>query len=507
MSQPGVFTPYSTIRPLLGSLPGWVSAEEQERIGSYQKYEEIYWSSEAGFVEVMRGDNDQPIFLPTARTLVNAVDRYTCPDFNYSIAPGLSASPEDVQLATLAFESLLAREAFFSQFAGNKLYGLIRGDALWHVMADPAKPLGKRLSLRTVDPASYFPVYDEEDPDRLLKVHLAEQITVDGQTMISRQTYEKVFDEADGSVVGIMRSHGIFKSEKWWELTTPERTVLPPELLPPEIRAIPVYHWKNFSTTTPFGSSEMRGLESVLAAINQAITDEDQTLAVEGLGIYATDGAGPVDSAGNEVDWVFGPGRVITRANGLRRISGATSVSPYGDHINRMERAAKESIGASDVAIGTADSATAESGVALVIRLGPMLANTGKKDRALIDLFRQFFYDLCSWITVYEEVPLLDGTGKEAVPKVVITPTVGDKIPTNSAKVVRDVIDLRLAVPPVISLRTAHNWLRAAGLDIPDDELTHLANEAAGVYDPLAEPTGDSEVVDEQAIPEEEVVV
>lgn len=507
MTTPGTFTQYSTIAPFLGNPPGWVDAAEQERIASYQKYEEIYWSSEEGFMEVMRGDNEQPVFLPTARTLVNTVARYTCPDFTYSIAvnPLAAGTDVDVQIATLAFSDLMKREAFFSRFDINILHGLIRADALWHVVADPAKPAGKRISIRTVDPASYFPVYDPEDPERIIKVHLVELITLGGQERVSRLTYEKITDES--GTVTIMRSHGIFKTEKWWDLTTPETVILADEPLPPEITTIPVYHWKNFDPSAAFGSSELRGLESVLAAINQAVSDEDQTLALEGLGVWATDGAGPVDADGNEVDWVMGPGRVLTKANGLRKLNGTTSLGPYGEHIDRLERSAKESLGASDVAVGTADAATAESGVALLVRLGPMLANTNKKDKAVLDLMTQLFYDLCFWITVFEEIPLLAGSGAEARPKVVITPSVGQKVPANQAEIIKRVVDLRSLVPPAISLRTSHVWLRQAGLEIPDDELQVMQTEAEGNYDPLGEPTGGQDRAAEGTVPSAEEAV
>lgn len=506
MTAPGVFTPYSTVAPLLGTLPGWVDPLDQERIASYQKYEEIYWSSEEGFTEVMRGDNEQPIFLPTARTLVNTVARYTCPDLTYTITPGVNGSDQDVAIATLAFESLFRREAFFSKFDINVLFGLIRADALWHVVADPLKPVGKRISLRTPDPASYFPVYDVDDPERIIKVHLAEQITEGGQVKISRLTYEKVFDETTGAVLQVIRSHGIFKPEKWWELPQPERWILPPEPLPDEIKTIPVYHWKNFDPTAPFGSSELRGLESVLAGINQAVSDEDQTLALEGLGVWATDGAGPVDADGNEMDWVMGPGRVLTKANGLRKLNGTTSLGPYGEHIDRLTHAAKEAVGASDVATGTADSATAESGIALLIRLGPMLASTGKKDKAILEVVTQMLYDLCFWLQVYEELPLLgtDEVGSPA-PLVVLTPAVGQKVPANIAEVIKRVVDLRNVVPPVISLRTSHEWMRKAGLDIPDDELKQLAAEAAQNLDPMGEPSGDQDANADASVPPTEL--
>lgn len=501
MTAPGTFTPYSTIAPLLGTMPGWVQATEQQRVASYLKYEQIYWSSEEGFVEILRGDNENPIFLPLAKTLVDTINRYTAPDLTYTVTPNAlgAGSEADVRVANLALEALFAREEWASKFEGNKRSGIIKGDWLFHLMVDTEKPLGKRLRLMTPGPETYFPVYDIEDPERILAVHLAELQNVNGQQKVSRMTYEKVFN-ADGST-GILRSHGIFELAEWWVLTkTPEAVILPSELLPAEITSIPVYHLKNFDPTAVYGSSQLRGLESVLVGLNQSISDEDLALAMDGIGVYATDGRGPVDERGNETDWIMGPGRVLTQANGLKRVNGVGSVAPYGDHLERLERAAKESVGASDVAVGAVDAATAESGIALAIRLGPILAETGKKDVHIVDKVTQLYYDLITWLAVFEELPLLNGSGAEAIPKVLVTPVIGPKIPTNLKQTVETVVALRNLIPPAVSMATTHALLRAAGLALPDNELALLAEEAAGPsLDPLAEPLpGDEALVDEE---------
>jgi hypothetical protein len=307
-----VFTQWSTIEPWLGTAPGWIPESDKLRIQAYQKYEEIYWSSEEGYLQVMRGDNDNPIFMPTARTLINTVDRYTAPDFDWTVsAPGEeaadTAASATVQVAQLAFDALFAREQFLSKFGSNKLKGLYRGDWLWHVIADDTKPLGRRIKIMAVDPAAYFPVYESDikeggDPEKIVRVHLAEPITMNQQEYVSRMTYERIFDEA-GNQTGIIRSHAIYKPDEWsGTQASPTATVLSPEELPTEIPAIPVYHLKNIDPTAPFGSSELRGLESALLGINQTISDEDLTLALEGIGVYATDSGAPRDSQGNEVD-------------------------------------------------------------------------------------------------------------------------------------------------------------------------------------------------------------
>lgn len=485
MTSPNVFTQWSTIQPWLGTAPGWIPEADKIRIGAYTRYEEIYWSSEEGFEEVMRGDNDNPVFVPTARTLINTVDRYTAPDFRYTItAPeGTGENNNTVQVAQLAFDALFSREQFYSKFASNKLKGLFRGDWLWHIIADDTKPLGRRIKIMAVDPAAYFPVYESDvkeggDPEKIVKVHLAEQIVVNKQDVVSRMTYERVFDD-NGNQIGIIRSHAIFKPDEWaGTKASPVATVLPAEPLPPEIPAIPVYHLKNIDPTAPFGSSELRGLESSLLGINQTVSDENLTLALEGVGVYATDGGAPRDEQGNEVDWIWGPGRVLTNAPGLKRVTGATNLSAYGDHYIRLVEATRAALGASDAAVGKIDSATAESGIALALQLAPMIAHTKPKDLHILDVHSQMGHDLCFWLSVYEELPLLmSGEGGVLTPAVLVQPTIGNKIPINRKQILDEIITMRMATPSLISMQTSIKILREAGFSLEENELDLILQE------------------------------
>jgi hypothetical protein len=480
-----VFTQWSTIEPWLGQAPGWVPEVDKIRIGAYQKYEEIYWSSEEGYLQVMRGDNDNPIFMPTARTLINTVDRYTAPDFAFAIsAPeGTGENATTVQIAQLAFDALFTREQFYSKFASNKLKGLYRGDWLWHIVGDDTKTLGRRIKIMAVDPAAYFPVYEADiieggDPEKIVKVHLAEPITLNKQEYVSRMTYERLFDEA-GNQTGIVRSHAIYKPDEWAGTDAgPISTVLAPEPLDERIPAIPVYHLKNIDPTAPFGSSELRGLESALLGINQTISDEDLTLALEGIGVYASDGGAPRDSQGNETDWIMGPGRVLTQAPGLRRISGASNLGAYGEHYGRLVDAVRSALGASDAAVGKVESATAESGIALALQLAPMIAHTKSKDQHIVDVHAQMGHDLCFWFAVYEELPLLmSGEGGILTPAVLVQPTIGNKIPINRKQTLDEILQMRLATPALISMQTAIKLLREAGFALEEDELKIILKE------------------------------
>lgn len=477
-----IFTQWSSVVDFLapGAMPAWARPEDQERLAAYGKYEEIYWTSEEGFAERLRGDNENEIMMPTARTLVDTLDRYTAPDFGYTVDG--DATP--VQVATMAFAQLFRREDFLSRFEGAKRQWITQGDWLWHLTANPLKPLGKRLSIQRIDPGAYFPVFESDvqedgDPDKVVTVHLAEQIVQGTEIRVSRLTYERLEDE-DGTVT-IWRSHGIFKMEKWWSATRPVTTILPREPLPPQLTVIPVYHLKNMDSTMTFGSSDLRGLESVLLGVNQTISDEDLALAFDGLGVYATPGGAPKDEKGDETNFIMGPGQVLTNAGDLKRINGVHTVTPYGDHYERLVNAVRMAVGASDAAVGKVDSATAESGIALAIQLAPIMAHTAKKDKTIVGVHTQMFYDLCFWFAVYEELPILLTNNEQGdpAPSVIITPTIGAKIPTNIRELIQRIIDLRSVDPPLISIETAHGWLRAAGVPVAANEVELILAEFA----------------------------
>lgn len=77
----------------------------------------------------------------------------------------------ECKVAVEVFKKLFKRETMYAKFASQLRYCLIRGDAVWHFTADPNKPAGKRISIHELDPATYFPIHDEDDPEKLIGVH------------------------------------------------------------------------------------------------------------------------------------------------------------------------------------------------------------------------------------------------------------------------------------------------------------------------------------------------
>lgn len=467
MAQVGVYGPYSTIAPWLTAPPGWVPEEEKDRIGSYDIYEGMYWSHVDAAYRVMTRDTSEenPVYTPLARLVVETVNRYAGANLQVVVEPE-SGTPATRELARQTISALLRRERFMTRYNANKRYGSIRGDWLWHIIADPAKPQGSRLRIMAVDARSYFPVYESDvisggDPERVMKVRLAERIQVGDEWRVRVQVYEWGDDRTT-----IYTSAAIWEEDKWFgEDESPESILLPPTPLPPQITSIPVYHIPhNYTPGEPFGSSEIRGLEVLAAGLNQSVTDEDLALALIGLGVYATDQPGsPIDpTTGEGRDWFIYPGAVIENSKGLRRVEGITSVAPYSDHLSRLEKWAREATAATETASGNVDVQVAESGVALALRLGPILAKAAEIDQVIADVLNQMFFDLRQWLLVYEGVNIMDVT---------LSVRFGDKIPLNRRAEAEMV--LGLVTGGVMSSQTARQYLSSHGFAdafAPDEE-------------------------------------
>ncbi len=456
------FGKYSTILRYSPDLPAWVPPGHQDRIASYALYTEIYWSHVATTYKVMnRGldSSDEPLYVPSSRIMVDTINRYVAP--NLTFTPDPATGTEATQLtAREVFTKLFARERFASRYAANKREGLIKGDWLWHVVADQDKPEGTRISLLAVRPENYFPIFEDEtvlggDPDKMVAVALAELVEIDDEQRVRVQRYDRMEDGTIWSSLQLWKPDEWFKWRYDDEAKEPVQVITPPTPLPAAITAFPVYHVPNTSETGEvFGSSEMRGLEVLQAALNQSATDEDLSLALMGLGLYATEEPGsPTDTQGNSIPWYIAPGAVLENAKGLRKVEGITNVQPYTEHVNRLEGYIGDASGATDAARGRIEVAEAESGIALQLRLAPTLAKAEEKDQIILDVHRQMFYDLVTmWFPSFEGINVTDVT---------MLPTVGDKLPVNRKTEV-DLVNA-LVLGGILSAASARQYLIKKG--------------------------------------------
>ena len=403
----GEFTPYSTGAAFFGQKPAYVSDDlDAQRLQSYRLYEQLYWNVPDILKVALRGSNSQPIYIPSTRTIVDTTNRYLGADFQVvaiSDPRVAGGSADAVVAAQLAIADLIRRERYKSKFNGKKRYGLIWGDSIWHVTADPDKPQGSRISMRALDPSMYFPITDEDAIETVIGCHLVQPTTNDaGDPRIRRLTYRK----ADNGRITV--EEGLFEVDKWEDDTiAPEVVIQLVTELPEQITALPVYHTKNTETPgDPFGSSEVRGLERIMGAINQTVSDEDLTAALQGVGMYATDASRPVDPDTNKpTNWLMGPGRVIHHdGKSFDKLGGAQGIADvYGVHYDRLWDALYNVSGTPEIAVGAVDVSVAQSGVALQLQLGPMLAKAGEKNQLLVDTETQMWHDIMMmWMDAYE---------------------------------------------------------------------------------------------------------
>lgn len=406
----GIFTPYSTASSLFGQKPSWIPDElDIMRVQSYQVYQEIYWNVPDVFKVALRGSNDAPIYVPAARTIIDTTNRYVCPSFAVTLLDRTSGKPTPAsQAAQLILREWMKRERFKPKFNAGKRYNLIQGDWIWHVTADETKPEGSRISITLLDPGMYFPITDDEDVDKILGCHLVEQFNTDDGPRIRRLTYRKV-PQANG-LNKISVEDAIFKLDNWeGPEARPEKVIQQPEFLPDEVTQLPVYHTKNLEEPgNPFGSSEIRGLERIMSALNQTVSDESLALAIMGIGMYATDSSHPVDPrTGLQVPWRLGPGRVVHYdGEKFDKLPGASGLKDsFGEHYDRLWEALYRASSTPEVAVGGVDVSIAQSGIALQLQLAPMLAKAGEKNDLVLATHDQMFFDLVTmWFSAYEDM-------------------------------------------------------------------------------------------------------
>lgn len=471
---------WATIRPYLKQRPAWVSGDDSDRIAAYWLYQMMYWTVPDAFKLIQRGSESKPIYVPAAKTIVETLHRYLAPKLKIIADPNMGTTSEQ-EAANIVVTSLMRRENFYSVFSASKRYGIMRGDWMFHILADPEREEGARLSIISVDPSVYFPVYDPDNVHSLIGVDLAEPVKDEnGNDFIYKLSYRKTTGKGGPSPISV--EEAIFKVDKSGlpgvEQGLPEMVVRPLEELDPLITQIPVYHLSNFrdGESQGWGSSELRGIERVLGAINQGISDEELTLALEGLGVYVTDAGTPVDETTNTpIPWNIGPGRVVEVPNGKKfeRVTAHTTMAPYQEHLKYLHAQVDGAAPTPAIAKGNVDVQLAESGIALALHLAPILTHAEEKELDITGVLTNMFYDLGTmWLPAYEQVGL-GGTQ--------LIPVYGDKVPVNREKRFDEVIGLYNA--NLVSGAWARSEMSKLGYAFPDDTtmMTQILDEMSVV--------------------------
>ncbi len=494
-------SPYSTALELKRTVPDWIkNKEDQARVQSYNTYWDVYINVKEAFKVVLRdndGDEKSSRFIPAARTIIEATNRYLAKNPVITPQP-IVVNPDGSKVtadesATLQLMKLIndfvKREEFFTKFNGMKRWLLIRGDSIFHLTADDTKPEGTRLRLVEVDPGGYFTVKDPLDEEKVSAVYLVTLVpNDDGEVIAQRQVYKR---QEDGL---IFTQLAFFERDKWddrWPLkesdTTPVATpdryaaltnLLAGFTLDARITTIPVYHYRNRRQGgMPFGLSELQGIETLLAGIIQAATDEDIAVAQVGLGMYVTTSGSPRDDQDNETDWVIAPASVLeleSPEDRFERVEGVDSVQPILDHMTMLQRQAQETTGTPDIAVGKVEVSVAESGIALAIQMAPILAKNEETEQELKSVSEHMLYDIVNqWLPVYEGYTPVG---------IELAMTFDDPIPNDRPAILKEITDL--VVNKIISLEYAQELVRVRlGYNIPADMIAQMATENQTLLD------------------------
>lgn len=498
-----IISPYATALKLGRPKPSHIkNTMDQDRVTAYWTYSDIYRNVEEAFIAVMRDDDGDEIsrrYVPAARTIIEATNRYLAKDITVTPQPLVTmpdgTSVEVDQAIMLAVMKLLqdfmVREEFHAKFMSMKRWGLIRGDSVFHLMADDTKEPGKRLRLVEVDPGSYFTKTDPSDPERITGVYLVSIIDDDeGEPIAQRQEYRK---EENGAIF----SQLTFWAADGWDDRAPLseedlEAVDPPEwaanlpllegiTLPSPITSIPVYHFRNNREgTEPFGTSEIQGIETLLAGVNQTATDEDVAIALQGIGVFYTTSGRPRDDDGNEMPWVIAPAGMIElehKDDKIGRLDGAKDINSLLSHSGYLESKARETTGTPDVAVGKVDVQVASSGIALSIQFAPLLGKNSEKEVELKGKCDQMWYDVLNmWFPAYEGI---DPKG------MTVLTTFGDPLPVNRKEVLAEIIEMVTA--KLIPIQYAQKLVQEKlGYEIPAEAFAQLVEEQATMLDSMA---------------------
>lgn len=493
---------------------------DQKRIMAYKLYEGYYNNNPDVLAITLRGSNGRPIFIPSAAKIIEATHRFMGKGFNYYVEPMADTAMQDQLDVWMA--DWFKREKVQAKYTENQRWGLIRGDWVFMLYGNPNKEIGKRISLATVHPSQVFEIKDE-DEKVIIGYHIISLVKDfreddNSKKIVQRRTFLKELNE-DGEPTGRITSELTHWTVGKWDdrikdkSLDVERVSYPEkdedaEYLPEPISQLPIYRWGNKKqSSSDWGISQLSGLETLISGINQSISDEDITLVMQGLGIYATTSGPPRDDQEEVVAWNLGPGQVIEidPDQDFKRVTGVTTVAPMQDHMKFMdEKGLSESSGTPEIAIGRVEVQSAESGISLKLQMMPLLAQNAEKEETTVGEIDQMFFNLTTmWLPAYEP----ESFKAEAVADASVVTIFEDPMPQNRDTEIQETILLRTS--NLILTAMAIDKLRGLGWNYPttgpngeeltDDDIVKMLNAearaAATAADPYAldPPTGGSD--------------
>lgn len=515
------------------------NVDDARRVAAYDLYESIYANSTVDLKIVLRGDDQTPILMPSGRKIIEATHRFLGLNFNYFVDAGGDESARQEVDTYLA--DFWKRESVPAKFTSNKRWGLVRADAVFYLYGDGTKGPGRRISITELDPRQLFEIEEENE---VIGIHIVEEIqdfrdpTKPEKQIAKRRTFRKRYNP-DGTVGGISSELTFWELGKWDDrdevnkakmerVTGPEAAEREEEefMLPATITQLPTYKWRNNPPqNSSWGHSQLSGLETLLYAINQTLSDEDATIVFQGLGMYVTTSGPPRDPTTGEVtDWNIGPKQIIEigTEQKFERVTGVTDMTPFTQHYETLDKGSAEASGTPEIAIGRVDVSIAESGISLQMQLMPLLAQNAEKELEMITVLDQMLFDLVTqWMPAYE----YEAFGNvDVMNELTVVAIFDDPMPKNRDAKVQEVVLLdssnlilkTMAIQELRDLGYKYPTVDALGNPLTDDDIAAmLLNQQAALaaaLDPfgaqMAAEGGDPNNPDDQQgnTPDEQVI-
>jgi hypothetical protein len=441
-----------------------VDAWDQKRIQAYDFYEELYINSLTSLQINLQGDDQVPLLVPNGRKIVEATHRFLGKNLDYFVDATGSGGAQVA--ADEWWADFYKREALRSKFESCKRWGLIRGDGAFYVYSKPQKTAGKRICIEELDPRHLFEINEApNDAKEVSGYHIVERVQdfrdadKPDKQIAKVRTFRKIYDDTS-AVTGVTSELKFYEIGKWDDRSEKSRAdqervinadqdedpfELGSDRVP--ITNLPIYKWRTRAPqNSTWGHSILTGLETLLYAINQSLTDEGATIVFQGLGMYVTTAGRPRDENNLPTDWNIGPKQVIEIGENqtFTKVTGVDNVSPFQDHMNFIdEKGISEASGTPEVAIGRVDVAVAESGISLQLQMAPLLASNSELELEIISVLDQMHHDITTqWLPAYEEEAF--GDAATMVDLTVVT-LFDDPMPKNRAADIDEIIQFDAA--------------------------------------------------------------
>jgi hypothetical protein len=108
-------------------------------------------------------------------------------------------------------------------------------------------------------------------------------------------------------------------------------------------------------------------------------------------------------------------------------------VTPVLDHVRFLIESLSVASGTPEAATGKVDVNVAESGISLILQMGPMLSKVSEKEQVITDVMRQMYFDITTGF-----LPAYEGITSDAYAE----PSYGNVLPDDKAAQIKEILEI-----------------------------------------------------------------